>query len=372
MQPEFSRLYPTLKSNCSDSDSVIPSNARNLLFEDRTKADSSAFGLRMTTLGASLRWIVFCAALFACGSLQAQQAWPNRPIRIVVPYPPGGSTDILTRLVGQKLSESLGQPVLIENRGGASGGVGAAYFVKSAPDNHFFLVASLPMLAINQYLYRELGYDPDADLKPVGLMGVTPNVIVSSPALPVQSLKELAEYGKANPGKLSYSSSSVGSAGHLLNELFKSNVGIDLLHVPYRGNAPAMLALIAGEVQFTTDNLPQLLPQIRAGKLRPLAVTSPKRWFQLPDVPTVTEAGFPNMTTAAWFGLVAQSKTQPEVIARMNRELVAILEKPDFVARLREYSFDALPGTPEDMTAAARKERESWKKVVETSGARAE
>jgi tripartite-type tricarboxylate transporter receptor subunit TctC len=201
---------------------------------------------------------------------------------------------------------------------------------------------------------------------------VTPNVIVTSPALPVHTLKELAEYGKSHPGKLSYSSSSVGSAGHLLNELFKANVGIDLLHVPYRGNAPAMMALIAGDVQFTTDNLPQLLPQIRAGKLRPLAVTSPKRWFQLPEVPTVSEAGFPNMTTAAWFGLVAQSKTQAEIIVRMNRELTAILLKPEFVARLREYSFDALPGTPEDMSIAARKERESWKKVVETSGAKAE
>jgi len=323
-------------------------------------------------LRLALQWMFLALALGACSGAEAQQGWPNRPIRILVPYPPGGSTDILTRLVGQRLSESLGQPVIVENRGGASGGVGATYFVKSAPDNHFFLVASLPMLSINQYLYRELGYDPEADLKPIGLMGVTPNVIVTSPALPVHTLKELAEYGKAHPGKLAYSSSSVGSAGHLLNELFKSNVGIDLLHVPYKGNAPAMLALIAGDVQFTTDNLPQLLPQIKAGKLRPLAVTSPQRWFQLPDVPTVTEAGFPNMTTAAWFGLVAQSKTPPEVIARMNRELVAILQKPDFVARLREYSFDALPGTPEDMTAAARKERESWKKVVEMSGARAE
>jgi tripartite-type tricarboxylate transporter receptor subunit TctC len=324
-------------------------------------------GLRL-----ALKCLFLALALGACFAAQAQQGWPSRPIRILVPYPPGGSTDILTRLVGQKLSESLGQPVIIENRGGASGGVGATYFVKSAPDNHFFLVASLPMMSINQYLYRELGYDPDADLKPIGLMGVTPNVIVTSPALPVHTLKELAEYGKAHPGKLSYSSSSVGSAGHLLNELFKSNVGIDLLHVPYRGNAPAMMALIAGDVQFTTDNLPQLLPQIKAGKLRPLAVTSPQRWFQLPDVPTVAEAGFPNMTTAAWFGLVAQAKTQVEVVARMNRELVAILQKPDFIARLREYSFDALPGTPEEMTAAARKERDSWKKVVEMSGAKAE
>jgi tripartite-type tricarboxylate transporter receptor subunit TctC len=320
----------------------------------------------------ALKWVLLALALGACFGVHAQQSWPNRPIRLLVPYPPGGSTDILTRLLGQKLSESLRQPVVIENRGGASGGVGATYFVKSAPDNHFFMVASLPMMSINQYLYRELGYDPDADLKPIGLIGQTPNVIVTSPALPVHTLKELAEYGKANPNKLSYSSSSVGSAGHLLNELFKANVGIDLLHIPYKGNAPAMMALIAGDVQFTTDNLPQLLPQIRTGKLRPLAVTSPQRWFQLPDVPTVSEAGFPNMTTSAWFGLVAQSKTQPEVIARMNRELVAILQKPDFVARLREVSFEALPGSPEHMTAAARKERELWKKVVEMSGAKAD
>ena len=320
----------------------------------------------------ALKWMFLALALGACVGAEAQPSWPNRPIRLLVPYPPGGSTDILTRLLGQKLSESLGQPVIIENRGGASGGVGASYFVKSAPDNHFFMVASLPMMSVNQYLYRTLGYDPEVDLKPIGLIGQTPNVVVTSPSLPVHTLKELAEYGKANPDKLTYSSSSVGSAGHLLNELFKANVGINLLHVPFRGNAPAMMALIAGQVHFTTDNLPQLLPQIRAGKLRPLAVTTPTRWFQLPEVPTVSEAGFPNMTTAAWFGLVAQSNTQAEVITRMNRELVAILQQPDFIFRLREISFKALPGTPEDMTAAARKERESWKKVVEMSGAKAE
>jgi tripartite-type tricarboxylate transporter receptor subunit TctC len=323
-------------------------------------------------LRLALRGMVLGLALAACCGAQAQQGWPSRPIRILVPYPPGGSTDILSRLLGQKLAESLGQPVVIENRGGASGGVGAAYFVKSAPDNHFFMVASLPMMSINQYLYPALGYDPEADLKPIGLIAQTPNVLVTSPSLPVHTLKELAEYGRANPDKLSYSSSSIGSAGHLLNELFKANVGISLLHVPYKGNAPAMLALIAGDVQFTTDNLPQLLPQIRAGKLKPLAVTSAKRWFQLPEVPTVSEAGFANMTTSAWFGLVAQSKTAQDVVARMNRELVAILQKPEFTAQLREYSFEALPGTPEDMTAAARKERESWKKVVEISGAKAE
>jgi tripartite-type tricarboxylate transporter receptor subunit TctC len=319
----------------------------------------------------ALKGILLALALGACAGVQAQSSWPSRPVRILVPYPAGGSTDILTRLLGQRLSESLSQAVVVENRGGASGGVGGSYFAKSAPDDSFFLVVSLPMMSVNQYLYPKLGYDPDADFLPIGLIAQTPNVVVS-PSLPVRSLKELAEYGKANPGKLSYSSSSVGSAGHLLNELFKASAGIDLLHVPYRGNNPSMQALIAGDVQFTTDNLPQLLPQIRGGRLRALAVTSPARWFQLPEVPTVAESGYPAMTTAAWFGLVAQAKTPKEVIARMNRELVAILKKPDFVAKLREVSFEALPGTPEDLIAASRKERESWKKVVEISGAKGE
>ncbi len=323
-------------------------------------------------LSSALKSIFLVLALGAGFAAQAQPSWPSHPIRLLVPYPPGGSTDILARLLAQKLTESLGQPVVVENRGGASGGVAASYFVKSAPDDHFFMVASLPMMAVNQYLYRELGYDPEADLRPIGLIAQTPNVVVTSPALNVHTLKELAEYGKAHPKGLAYSSSSVGSAGHLLNELFRSTVGIELLHVPYKGNAPAMMALVAGEVQFTTDNLPQLLPQIRAGKLVPLAVTSPKRWFQLPDVPTVAEAGFPGMTTSAWFGLVAQSKTSSEVITRMNRELVAVLQKPEFIAKLRDVSFEALPGSPEDMTVTARKERVLWKKMVEMSGAKAD
>ena len=316
--------------------------------------------------------MLLALALAACGSALAQSGWPGRPVRILVPYPAGGSTDILTRLFAQRLSESLSRPVVVENRGGASGGVAASYFAKAAPDDCWFLVVSLPMMSVNLYLYPKLGYDPDADFLPIGLLAQTPNAVVVSPALPVRSLKELAEYGRSHPGKLSYSSSSVGSAGHLLNELFKASAGIELLHVPYRGNNPSMQALLAGDVQFTTDNLPQLLPQIRTGRLRALAVTSAARWFQLPEVPTVAESGYPGMTTTAWFGLVAQAKTPREVVARMNRELVAILRAPDFVAKLREVSFEALPGTPEDLVAASRKERASWKKVVELSGAKGE
>ena len=310
--------------------------------------------------------------LLLCHGAWAQSSWPNRPVKLLVPYPAGGSTDILARLLGQKLTEALGQPVIIENKGGASGGVAASYFVKSALDDHAFMVASLPMMSINQYLYKKMGYDPDADLVPIGLIAQTPNVMVVSPQMPVNSLKDLAARAKTLSAPMSYSSSSSGSAGHLLNELYKSNVGIELIHVPYRGNGPAMAALLAGDVQFTTDNLPQLLPQIRAGKLKPLAVTSAKRWFQLPDVPTVSESGFANMTTSAWFGLVAQSKVPADVVSRMNRELNAVLNSSDFIAKLRDVSFEAMPGTPADMKQASVRERDNWKKVIEQSGASAE
>jgi tripartite-type tricarboxylate transporter receptor subunit TctC len=318
------------------------------------------------------KWFAIALAVSMMGSAWAQSSWPNRPVKLLVPYPAGGSTDILARLLGQKLSEALAQPVVIENKGGASGGVAASYFVKSALDDHAFMVASLPMMSINQYLYKKMGYDPDADLAPIGLIAQTPNVMVVSPQMPVNSLKDLAARAKTLSAPLSYSSSSSGSAGHLLNELYKSNVGIELIHVPYRGNGPAMAALLAGDVQFTTDNLPQLLPQIRAGKLKPLAVTSAKRWFQLPDVPTVSESGFANMTTSAWFGLVAQSKVPADVVMRMNRELNAVLNSPDFMAKLRDVSFEAMPGTPADMKQASLRERDNWKKVIEQSGASAE
>jgi len=331
--------------------------------------------LMMRARRAALAAGAGCLLSLCAGPLpahDAQGAWPTRPLRIVVPYPAGGSTDILTRLVGQQLSEALGQPVVVENRGGANGTVAASYFAKSTPDDHAFLVVSLPMMAINQYLYAKPGYDPDADFVPIGLMGQAPNVTAVSPVLPVHTMGELAEYGKAHPGKLSYSSSGVGSAGHLLNELYKSSVGIELLHVPYRGNGPAMQALLSGEVQFTTDNLPQLLPHIRAGKLRAVGVSSAQRWFQLPEVPTFAESGYPGMTTSAWFGLVAQARTSGEVVTRMNHDLGIVLRRPDFIAKLAEFSFEPMPGSPADMSAAARKEREIWKRVVTISGATGE
>ena len=314
-----------------------------------------------------LNWFLFALALGICCGVQAQQSWPTRPIRLVITGVAGNSTDVLLRLLAQEMSKSLGQAVIIENRPGANGIVAATYFINSPPNDHVFLAQTLSMMSVNQFLYK-LTYDPETDLKPIGLIADTPNVFLVHPSLPVATLKELGEYGKANPDKLSYSSGGVGGTVHLLAELLKSHLGFNALHVPYNTNAPATQALIAGDVQFNSDNVTLMVPLIRAGKVRALAVTSPKRLPQLPEVPTVAEAGFPDMTFVAWWGLVGHSKTPPEVIARMNRELVAILQQPDFIARLSDYGLGPLPSTPEEMGASIRKERARWKKVIETAG----
>jgi tripartite-type tricarboxylate transporter receptor subunit TctC len=300
-------------------------------------------------------------------------AWPSRPLRILVPYAAGGSTDILTRLLAQRLGESLGHPVVVENRGGAGGSLGTAAFATASFDDHYFLMVSQSQISINQYLFKSsLGYDPVNDLRPVGLVAQTANVVVVPPSLPVTSFAELIAYCKARPGRVAYSSAGVGSTGHLLNELLKTTVGIDVVHIPYRGNGPAMQALLTGEVQFNTDNMPQLLQQVRGNRLRPLAVTSAQRWWQLPEVPTVAELGFPTLTTAVWFGIVAQARMPLAVVERMNAAINSALEDPGFTARLRENSLEAIPGTSEAMAQLAERERHRWKAVVEASGATAE
>ncbi|NUZ06149.1 Bug family tripartite tricarboxylate transporter substrate binding protein [Piscinibacter koreensis] len=322
----------------------------------------SLVGALVATLGAGL-------AVPAA----AQANWPSRPIKLMVPYAAGGSTDILSRLLAERLTEKLGQQVLVENRGGAGGSVGATAFVKSAADDHSFMMVTQSQISINQFLFKDkLGYDPVADLQPVGLVAQTTNAIVASSSLPVTTFKGLIDYAKANPGKVAYSSAGVGSTGHLLNELMKTTLGIDIVHVPYKGNGPAMQAVVAGEVQFNTDNMPQLLQQIKGGKVKPLAVTTDKRWFQLPDVPTVVELGYPKLVTVVWFGLVAQKSMPRETLLRMNKAVNEILAQPQFNALLRENSLEATPGTPEQMSKLAATERVRWKAVVEASGATTE
>jgi tripartite-type tricarboxylate transporter receptor subunit TctC len=322
--------------------------------------------LFVTTSMIILPWLCFHVA-------QAQTAWPNHPIKIIVPYAAGGSTDILARRLSVKLGEELNVPIVVENRGGANGSIGVSSFAKSPLDDHSFMILTYTQLAINPFLYKaKLGHNPDTDLAPVGLIAETPNAVVVTPSLTINTLGELVSYGKTNPGKLTYSSAGIGSTGHLLNELFASQTGLDIVHIPYRGNGPAMQALVAGEVQFNTDNMPQLLPQIKAGKVKPIAVTSPKRWFQLPDVPTAAESGYPGLTTMVWFAMVAQGKCPPAVIKKMNATLNSLLKRPDVVTMLRDVSLEPFPGTPEDMKAATNIEKQRWKKVIEVSGATSE
>ena len=299
-------------------------------------------------------------------------AWPRRALKLIVPYAAGGSTDIVGRYFAQRIGDILGHPMIVEDRAGAAGSIGTAGYAKGALDDHVFLMVTVGQMSINQFIYKSPGYDPETDLQTVGLVGHTPNVLVVRPNSSIKSAKELIETARAAPEKINYSSAGIGSTGHLLNELIGTRTGVRFVHIPYKGNGPAMQALIAGEVQFNTDNMPQLIPQIRAGALTPLAVSSDKRWFQLPDVPTFAELGYPELTTMVWFGVVAHSKMPAAIIAKLNREMVSMLKRTDVSGRFRELSMDTIPGPPETMLELARRERDRWQKIVVASGAKAD
>jgi len=317
-------------------------------------------------------WLILGAQLLMAHAFAQSENWPIRPLKLIVPYAAGGSTDIVGRTFAQKMTEATGHSIVVENRGGAAGSVATALYAKSAMDDHTFLMVTVGQLSINQWIYKSLGYDPEADLQPVGLVGQVANVMVVNPSAPWKTARELFDYGRANPEKLNFASAGIGSTGHLLNELIATRLGMKLVHIPYKGNGPAMQALLANEVQFNTENMPQLLPQIRAGALRPLAVSSEKRWFQLPDVPTFAELGYPEITTMVWFGVVAHAKMPKPIINKLNREMVQVIKRPDVTARFRELSMENITSTPEEMLALARRERTRWQKIAIDSGARAD
>jgi tripartite-type tricarboxylate transporter receptor subunit TctC len=296
----------------------------------------------------------------------SSQNWPNRTIHIRVGAPPGGTSDIVARIIAQKLNESLKVPVIVENRGGVVGSLDAAMLAKSAPDDHVFMLVPPGVLSINQFVYDPVGYEPETDFVSVGLVGQIPNALAVNTSMPIKSLSELIALAKAKPDFLSYSSNGLGASGQLLTELLKMQAGIRMVHVPYKGNGPALLALLANEVQVNIDNNPQLLAMIKSGKLRALAVSSAQRWTELPDVPTFAELGYPELTAQVWYGLIAQSKIPRAVVVRMNKELDAVLNQPETIARLQQLNFEVTPGTPEAMEQLVRAERERWKKVVET------
>lgn len=307
-------------------------------------------------------------ALFAFGAFG--QPYPNRTIRLVVPFPAGGTTDILARAASQKLTESLGQPVVVDNRPGAGGNIGADMVAKSAPDGYTLLMGTVGTHAINASLYSKMPYDHVKDFTPIVLVAGVPNVLVVNPSVPVNSVGDLIKLAQAKPGAINFASSGSGTSIHLSGELFKTMAHVDMTHVPYKGSAPALTDLIGGQVQVMFDNLPSSLAQIKAGKLRAVAVTSLKRAPALPDVPTISESGLPGFEASSWFGVLGPAGTPPSVVTRINSEINNWLQSPEARAQLLAQGAEAAGGTPESFASHIRAETEKWAKVVKASGAK--
>lgn len=312
--------------------------------------------------------VLLAVALTGATAAQAQESYPSRPIRIVVPFTPGGTSDILARSVGQKLFEAFGQPVIVDNKPGAGANIGAEFVAKSAPDGYTLFILST-VHAINASLYKRLAYDPLRDFSPISMIASTSQVVVVDPALPVKTLAELVAYAKAHPDELNYSSVGSGSQPHLSTVLFTSLTGTKMTHVAYRGAAEAMTALIGKQVQLTFATAPSAVPQVKAGALRALAVTTPKRIAALPDVPTAIEAGVPGLEVVGWNGLVGPPGLPGSIVTKLHDGLVRILAEPALRQSLIDQGADPETNTPREFAAYIKAEVEKWAKVVKESGA---
>jgi tripartite-type tricarboxylate transporter receptor subunit TctC len=323
----------------------------------------------------SRREMLALVTALACGTalpLQAQTAdWPNKPIRLVVGYAAGGATDVIARIVGPKLGEQLGQSIVIDNRAGANSNLGAELVARSPADGYTLYVFTIAN-TINASLYDKLGYDPLKDFEPIGLMAKIPNILVVNEKLPVKSVADYVQFAKDSPNGITFASSGSGSSIHLSGEMFKMTAKLNMLHVPYRGSAPAINDLLGGQVQSMFDNTPSALPHVRGGKLRAIAITSAQRSPLLPDVPTLAESGFPGFDVQSWFGLAAPAGTPRPVVNRINAELSKVLASPDVRERLVNLAATPSPGTPEAFRSFAAAEVKRWRDVVKLSGAKAE
>jgi len=314
--------------------------------------------------------LIITAMLLASAAATHAQTYPARTIRVLVPFPPGGSTDILARAMGQKLSEAWQQQVIIDNRPGAGGIIGTELGARAPRDGYTLMMGSGAPLTILPSLYEKLPYDAQKDFAPITGVATVPNVLALHPSVPAKTVKELIALARARRGTLTFSSNGAGAPGHLAGELFKSMTGVDMVHVPYKGSAPATTAVVSGEVAMTFTTTPPVFPHAKSGRMRIIAVTTSRRIAQLPDVPTVAESGLPGYEAVSWFGLVAPAGVPAAIIAKVNTDAVAILKTREMEERLTDQGAQPMPTTPDQLTAWIRSETVKWAKIVKLSGAK--
>lgn len=342
-------------------------NSREAMTCKRTKTESI---VRLFT------WVLAGAALaLASGTGSAQSGpvvrdYPQKPVRFVVPYPPGGGLDSVARLLAQNLQEVLGQPVVVENRPGAGGTIGVDYVAKAPADGYTLLVGS-PVVTISPSVYSKLTYNPLTDLAPIIRLTISPSLLVVNPSLPVLSVEELIALARSKPGKLNFASGGVGTSQHLAGELLKYLAKIDIVHVPYKGSVPAQTDLIAGRCDFMFVE-PGMLPMVKAGKLRALAVSTAKRYVKAPELPTVAESGLPGYEATNWYGLLAPAGTPKDVISLLNRGMSEVLKKPDVQEKLFSHGYEPMPGAPEQFAQFMSEDVAKWASVVKASGMKPE
>ncbi|WP_026433095.1 tripartite tricarboxylate transporter substrate binding protein [Paracidovorax oryzae] len=312
------------------------------------------------------------AAAAACAllpGLAAAQAFPSKPITIVVPFAAGGTTDILARIIAQGMGAELGQSVVVDNRAGAGGNIGGQVAARAPADGYTLFMGTVGTHAINAALYKKMPFDPIKDFAPLTRVANVPNLLVANPAQPFKTVQELIAYAKANPGKINFGSSGSGSSIHLSGELFKSMAKVDMQHVPYKGSAPAVTDLLGNQIAIMFDNMPSAIQHVRSGKLRAIAVTTARRSPELPDVPTIAEAGVPGYEATSWFGMFAPAATPAPVVAQLNATIVKVLAQPDIRKKLAEQGAEAAGETPAQFADFIQKESVKWGKVVKESGA---
>jgi tripartite-type tricarboxylate transporter receptor subunit TctC len=319
----------------------------------------------------SKSFAVLAALCAMTGAVHAADTYPSRPIRMIVAYPPGGGTDQVGRVMADQLTATLGQNVVVDNRGGATGNIGTELAARAVPDGYTLLMGNVAPNAVNVSLFKKLGFDPVKDFAPVSLVAITPNILVAHPSIPVKTIKELIAYAKAKPGTLNFPSAGVGSSSHLAGELLKSLAGISMVHVPFKGGGPALIAVIAGEVQIMFATMPAAMPHVKSGKVKPVAVTTGKRSQAMPELPTIAESGVKGYDASTWYGLLAPARTPQAIITRLHGDTVKILAGPTR-QRLEVQGFEPEGGTPAEFTAYIKSEIIKWAKVIKDAGIPAE